>query len=472
MTENRFTRLSAVCYGAALVALPGAGVGTVHLLTGVATEAGFQPSYLLMAMACLLAAVGVRPAELRRNWHQGQPFSGLLALSMAVILVSGLGIVLHPAVPPAVSWPRFGRQVLQYGIMLPFVVYPWVWTRGRRRWNLTCSALAVGLIFETLYATLQVMAYLHPSAWFTRLDGWFTSNPSILAGSKELYLGTGFRQIPRLRGTMCEPLYFGNYLLLVIPWLLLPWWRRSWSWLLPAGGAGLLLLTWARGAYVAAAVAVAVGLSLLRRAHLGVARPAWGRRLLGGVLLSALLISIIWGPAVLLLPWERLQQSFSSQDWSNLTRLYSMQAGWRAFKLSPVVVIGWGQFAFHFPGLVDSHGLQSQFDWPVVNNFPLEILCETGLAGLVTFLAAGSLLGLALWRSLPSCPDGPRNERRERQLRLVAGGTAAAGIWCQLLTFSQYNLPHIWVALGLLLAAWQENRAPVVTAPPTGIFPA
>jgi hypothetical protein len=32
---------------------------------------------------------------------------------------------------------------------------------------------------------------------------------------------------------------------------------------------------------------------------------------------------------------------------------------------------------------------------------------------------------------------------------LVAAGTIA--VWGQLLTFSQYNLPHIWVALGLLV---------------------
>ena len=45
----------------------------------------------------------------------------------------------------------------------------------------------------------------------------FTSNPAILAGSEELYLDGHFRGVPRLRGTACEPLYLGNYLLLVLP---------------------------------------------------------------------------------------------------------------------------------------------------------------------------------------------------------------------------------------------------------------
>ena len=48
-------------------------------------------------------------------------------------------------------------------------------------------------------------------------------------------------------------------------------------------------------------------------------------------------------------------------------------------------------------------------------------------------------------------------ERRERawmirtELTLLA--VANIALWVQLLTFSQYNLPHIWVGLGLLAGA-------------------
>ena len=34
---------------------------------------------------------------------------------------------------------------------------------------------------------------------------------------------------------------------------------------------------------------------------------------------------------------------------------------------------------------------------------------------------------------------------------------ATCAVWLQLLTFSQYNLPHIWVAPGLLLAALADR---------------
>ncbi|MBK6732519.1 MAG: hypothetical protein IPG61_00165 [bacterium] len=158
-----------------------------------------------------------------------------------------------------------------------------------------------------------------------------------------------------------------------------------------------------------------------------------------------------WEPA--LLPARRLAQTFSTHDWSNLTRLYSLQAGWRAFTLSPVVGIGWGQFGWHFPALVDPAGLQAMFTWPVVANFPLLVLCETGLIGFAAMAAGafGLLRGAAQCRRTP-CRSGHPG---------TAVGTmtvAGVAIAIQTMTFSQYNLPHAWVALGLLAAALLEAR--------------
>jgi O-antigen ligase len=161
----------------------------------------------------------------------------------------------------------------------------------------------------------------------------------------------------------------------------------------------------------------------------------------------------------LLYPYRRLAQTFSAQDWSNLTRLYSMQAAWRAFLLSPLVGVGWGQFAWHFPLLVDPMGLQSQFTWPVVNNFPLQVLCETGLLGFAVF--AGWTLGLVRGLFLRSNTGYgiSRTHEGDWQLKVpLAVLLALMGVWVQLLTFSQYNLPHIWIPVGLALAAIAETR--------------
>jgi O-antigen ligase len=225
--------------------------------------------------------------------------------------------------------------------------------------------------------------------------------------------------------------------------------------------ATLLLLfgTWSRGAWLGLAGSLAVALILLACTRRGSGGILPGQhylfRILAGtgaalVLLTGAAWLMDW--ETLLLPLERLGQAFSRHDWSNLTRIYSMQAGWRAFLLSPVVGVGWGQFGFHFPALVDPLGLQSQFTWPVVNNFPLLVLCETGLIGFLVFI--GLLTGL--WRGVVRCLI--RTDFMDRRWRLVAVGAAFAGVWLQLLTFSQYNLPHIWVVLGLVLAATAENQ--------------
>ncbi len=291
------------------------------------------------------------------------------------------------------------------------------------------------------------------------------SSSAILSGSESLFLGNVLREIPRLRGTACEPLYLGNFLLLAIPMLLIgkPVGRPVRA--IGALGLLLLILTWSRGAWLAGALAAATALVLLARTG---GLDNWRRILLitavVGVVLAAVTL-LVWGSDALRLPVRRLVQSVDRTDWSNLTRLYSMQAGWRAFLLSPVVGVGWGQFGFHFPALVDPLGLQSQFSWPVVNSLPLKILCETGLAGLTVLVLAVILSAKAVWLATGRDPAGSRRCDETRCLRVVAGAVAVVGVWSQLLTFSQYNLPHIWVAPGLLLAALVDRDGYLTDCP-------
>jgi O-antigen ligase len=247
---------------------------------------------------------------------------------------------------------------------------------------------------------------------------------------------------------------------MVVPILLLAWRRHRWLWLLPAAGVILLLLTWARGAYFGAGVSALVAAVLLVRSR---TRPSWRTWTLRVGLVAGLIavgVIVVGGIDSLFLPWQRVLQSFNGGDWSNLTRLYSMQAGWRAFCASPLIGVGWGQFGYHFPLLVDPMGLQSQFAWPVVNNFPLQILCETGLVGFLVFLVATIWLSRRVWGAVSPTTELGRQLGQEGRLRVVALGTATAGVWSQLLTFSQYNLPHIWVILGLLVASIQMKTSP------------
>jgi O-antigen ligase len=291
------------------------------------------------------------------------------------------------------------------------------------------------------YALVQGVHELRALPGLAWLEQILTSNPGILSGSERLYL-EGFTTIPRLRGTMCEPLYLGSYLVGVLPFLASQGRRR-----LALVATVVLLLTWSRGAWLAALVAGAVWWALRRRA--GLAGPdrrvlAW---LVGALLAGMVLVVLVAGPDALLWPGRRLAQTLDRTDWSNLTRLYSLQAAWRAFLHSPVVGVGWGQFPYHFYALVDLPGLQSQFTWPVVNNVPLLVLCETGLLGFLVLAGAAGTLLVATWRALARQADPAR---KARLAALAAGG---CGLAAQLQFFSQYNLPHLWVVPGLWLAA-------------------
>ncbi|MCK9997274.1 MAG: O-antigen ligase family protein [Candidatus Krumholzibacteria bacterium] len=461
------TRLSTFFYGIALVTLPWTGVGLLKLSTGRDWGGGLQPSWLFLALAVLCTGLDRLwnrsprsgrtmeiPPRLRRWWLLG---SAAVLLS---VLISIAGLWIAPSAESAdATLGRFVKQFIQLAIMVVFIAWPALWTRGRRRWVWTVKWLLIGGVIQVAYGVLQGFCYYHPQTIFTWMDGIFTSNPSILSGSGELYLGDSFRHVPRLRGMVCEPLYLGNYLLFLFPLTFVPVWSVRTRRLLAAAFLILLMWTWSRGAWLGLAgqVVLALGMfiSLGRGAGRDLTRYDTRKFKLvvigAGALLAVLpLVGLVTGWEWLLFPYRRLAQTFSGQDWSNLTRFYSMQAAWRAFLLSPVVGIGWGQFGWHFPSLVDPMGLQSQFTWPVVNNFPLLILCETGLAGFLVFVAWGVGLVRAVGNRL-FVLRGEGNSFPVENL-LLATTVSVAGVWLQLLTFSQYNLPHIWISIGLLLA--------------------
>ncbi len=465
------TRLSTLFYGTALVTLPWTGVGLLKLSTGRDWGGGLQPSWLFLALAVLCAGLDRMrnrssrlgrmvdiPPRLGRWWLLG---SAAVLLS-ALISIAGLWLA-SSGESTDLTLGRFVKQLIQLVIMVVFAVWPALWTRGRHRWVWTVKLLLIGGVIQVAYGILQGFSYYHPQAAFTWVDGIFTSNPSILSGSGELYLGDSFRHVPRLRGTVCEPLYLGNYLLFLLPLIFLPVWSVRIRRLMAAAFLILLLWTWSRGAWLGLAGQVVLALGMVISLGKGAGQDLIRfdtRKFklvvigVGAFLVVLPLVGLATGWEELLYPYRRLAQTFSGQDWSNLTRLYSMQAAWRAFLLSPVFGIGWGQFGWHFPLLVDPMGLQSQFTWPVVNNFPLLILCETGLVGFLVFVAwvigLARAVGTRLF-ALRGSPAGEGNSFPPESI-LLATTVSVGGVWLQLLTFSQYNLPHIWISVGLLLA--------------------
>ncbi|MBU0741601.1 O-antigen ligase family protein [bacterium] len=443
---------------ACLATLPWIGLCVARATTGRDLGAGFQPAYLLLAVA--VVASWSSGAYGKGRAAKAVPAPWIWSLALLAILLSAVGVWRSPGLAtPQEAWARYGRQLTQWLLMSAFALHLAVWLRGETRWRQALIALMAGLSFQFLYGAWQVVDFYGPGTVFAGLDSLFTSNPAVLSGSGELYLGRDFVGIPRVRGTACEPLYLGNYVLALLPWtILLASGRRRLFWL-PAAGVILLFSTWSRGAWLAVVPGIVVGLICLRRSGgLRIAPKPW--RALAGAGILVLVAYVLTDGQVFALMAQRVRQSVNMEDWSNLTRLYSMQAAWRAFLLQPIFGIGWGQYGYHFALLVDPMGLQSQFAWPVVNNYPLAVLCETGLFGFAAFVCGMIALAGRVWRSL-----APRQVAEGRSLpiaqrRLVAATVGVTAVWFQLLTFSQYNLPHIWVSLGLLLAALSGGDKP------------
>jgi len=451
-TRNLTTAVGDGAFLVGLATLPWVGLGLVAASTGRDLGAGFQPAYIAFAVsaAALLCEEG-GVANLLRPWK------GIWGYALLALLISAAGIrISDSGADASLAWGRFARQIVQWLVMVVITLVSAARLRRRSLWRSALFALALGVGFQLVYGLVQVVDFQHRIAWFRALDAVFTSNPSILSGSEELYLGHGFTGIPRVRGTACEPLYLGNYLLAVVPFLLLAGRRRRF-WLLPAAaGLGLLAATWSRGAWLAGGGALVAACVFAWRLGERPSRRGWliGAGLSAG---AAMVLAVAAGPEALGMLWDRLGQSLVREDWSNLTRLYSMQAAWRAFLTSPVVGVGWGQFGYHFHALVDLEGLQAQFDWPVVNNFPLEILCETGLVGFGIFIFGAWNLGRRTWAVVSHGAAVGMSE--DRRWMTAAAAVAVVGTWGQMLTFSQYNLPHIWVVIGALLAVLPPSGA-------------
>lgn len=448
-------RLSAVLWGLTLVTLPWIGADLIILATGRDAGAGLQPSWLLMAATWLVSGPGKGWRDLPRSWWWG------LGAAVAAVLVSAAGIFVAPAdAGVGTALGRYLRQVIQLAVMAAFTLWPVAHLRGSAAWRAMARWLVVGALLQAGYGLAQQIGYQRPFGLLSALERVFTSNPSILSGSEELYVGNRFLEIPRLRGTACEPLYLGNYLLLALPLVALTAWPQAGRRAAAGALSLLLLLTWSRGAWLGALGGLLVAVWWAAPTLTGAIRSGRWRRWLipGGIAAALVLVAAAAGWEPVLLPVRRLAQTFSASDWSNLTRLYSLQAAWRAFVLSPVAGIGWGQFGWHFPALVDPAGLQAMFTWPVVANFPLLVLCETGLLGATAlgYCSGGLLRAVARCRRALSAPPAA-----QRHPWLPVGALAAAGvaIAIQTLTFAQYNLPHAWVALGLLMAALLEARA-------------
>lgn len=189
-----------------------------------------------------------------------------------------------------------------------------------------------GLIPIALYTALYYAAANTHEAWIDRVLGWMVtaSIPLALYGLSQRVWGDMLThaELPnhRISSTIGNPVMLGACIVILLP-LALHWTLKKKSLLGVAAGAALLaalLETWARGAWLGAAVSAAAYLRLTGRLR---PRP---RHALALVLLSPLL-------------FLALQRGLGKGD-SDSMRVEIMKSSLHAFASRPI--LGWGPDAF------------------------------------------------------------------------------------------------------------------------------
>lgn len=432
---------------------PWVGVGVVTLLAGRPLGIGVQPAFLIAAVLLVTWAVKVRPRPDAEGW------AILAALLWTAMTATSLWTHDHLGHSGEAPYLKGAKQLLVLLFLVSLALLPAVQLRRaadpRRelwRWE---TGLSVGLLLAGIVAVSQAIHFYLQDEAGQRWMQWLSSNPSIASGSHELYLGHRFVGIPRVSGPTCEPLYFGSYLLVAVPVgmvgaMVRSGFGRVWRWIAVGVGTVCLVMTFSRGVYLAVAVLL---VSLVGGARAGRLRVRWTTR---GLILSGTglaLIGIALTALVGMAPWElpallvrRLAQSFATHDMSNVTRWLAWRGAWEAFLERPLDGVGWGGYGFWYYQLVPQ-GSGAHFGWPVTNNVILRILAETGGMGLALWGLAFRPAVRSLWRHAVS-PSG------DGICFFLACLVVALGV--QTLTFSQLQLPHLWLVAGASAAVGRE----------------
>ncbi len=315
----------------------------------------------------------------------------------------------------------------------------------------TCMiSVVVPLLIRTPEQVQRLLRWFFASFFLVTVFGLYqfagdwVGLPPELTGLRELYTKDvlGF---PRVQSTALEPLYFANYLLMPLSVLcsLFLMRDRTFSTFTQLSLIGLgvlnLVLTVARGGYIAFAAAIVVLLCI----HFF--RLFTWRNLFYGataLLLTAIIAVRFFGFDTLSTQFvSHVTNVFGGASYSERVEMFSIAE--RAWLDHPLVGIGSGSFgpyASHHPFVVPTHG------WNIVNNEYLELLAENGIAGLAAMLV---IFAMVIVRSIKALMRA-----RDPSVKAILGGVLAGfiAILVQYNTFSILYIVHIWFTIGFLVA--------------------
>lgn len=133
--------------------------------------------------------------------------------------------------------------------------------------------------------------------------------------------------------------------------------------------------------------------------------------------------------------------------WSTRTRFIAYSYAVDAFKAHPWFGIGYENFGYHAGNKVYYGLMPDNIRWPEVNNYPLKILAEMGIVGFLLFLFLVGTFFFTLIKAM--------SKTKDLFLKTVLQGSLASfmGIAVILLFSSNITRPYLWVSLSMVIAA-------------------
>jgi glycosyltransferase involved in cell wall biosynthesis/Ser/Thr protein kinase RdoA (MazF antagonist) len=327
------------------------------------------------------------------------------------------------------------------------------------------------LIFLIVTNLVTSRVTLERVVWVLLLSGAFLATISVYQvvsnsygqefggfGRVELELVGGSRQ-PRVTGSLSDPNFYAQILVPLVPLALYRLWdetspvRKLAASYALAVGILAVVFTYSRGAAIACAL-VLLAAALLTKAKIKYFLPA----------LLAL------APLALFVPqsFENRLASLSqltaalqdtpldSEDSSFRERRRLMAVAWEMFSDRPLLGVGAGNYPEQFDAYAGRIGTTLRSYDNLGERRPhslyLEILAETGLAGLLSFIAIIAVALLSLWSTYRSVSDA--SERRSTYMIASLALALTAYLVTSLFLHGDY-IRYLWLLLAIGAAATQ-----------------
>lgn len=335
-------------------------------------------------------------------------------------------------------WVKSLTRVVLLALMIALFYFVINFIENKKVLRLTMAAL---LLSVTLFSFIGLYAFVSA----------FVDLPQFPFDVRSGYSN----ELPRIHGFSPEPLFFGNYLMVFLPFFLLLYLSRYYILNKQVHLFSILIiltaivLTYSRSVW--AVLLFMFGLiGIVKRKeifHFKYFKPALIFLILFLPFFSSYLVEPV--QKSLILPIKGAFDVSTGKFWSTRLRITAFDLAIQSFKQHPILGIGLQNFNFHsgevdFPGLFD---YRSKWNLETINNLPLTILVELGIVGFV-------IGGWLFFRILKTYYLSLKKVKKDPYFyTLINGGLISFLIFmAQSFFFSTLTFPYFWFSLGITFA--------------------